>query len=340
MGGNDFSLGYIGLYGRNQARLIPNLDLPLPPLSPGGCGQTTILSIPGPCQPYYAKANLVSFIQYLASDGILNYNGLQARYQRRFSKDLGFDATYTWAHGLSDNGNGSKDFCKGCGLLTNNPGYDYGSSNLDVRNRFTATADYVIPFAKNLHGFSGAILDKWQVNGIFVYGSGLPFTVVNTGAPQSNQGVAGTGTSSNASGDRPNVGGARTPGFQRSLTQWSDIKQFQLQPFGTPGNESRNPYTAPNQKRFDFSLFKEIPIHDQFHAEFRWEVCGSATAACCGNDGYPGPGTWRGPCCMGDRRCMDGFATVADRGTSPARGSTRHAEEVWLQASWAGRWQA
>lgn len=150
--------------------------------------------------------------------------------------------------------------CDVCSILPNNPKYDWGFSDYDVRHRATIEVNYSLPFGKSFTGPIGGFIRGWQVNGIYTYASGLPFTVDSNA---SQTGLANTP-------DRPNVG-AGDPNFHSSLNEWFDISKYRLQPFGFPGNESRNQVFAPSSKKIDFSLFKDFKVQESKTLEFRAE---------------------------------------------------------------------
>jgi hypothetical protein len=257
--GNVFTVGYVGEPVRNLPRVIPNIDLPVPPQGPGGCGVTTAISLPNPCQPYFSQLPLVSSIQLAQTNGVSNYNALQAMFNRRLRAGLTFQAQYTYASALSDVG-GPGGACGGCAQVLNDLGRDYGNSDYLVRHRFTVTASYQLPFGKSLHGVAAQAVKGWQINGIFAHSTGQPFTVLNGSSPQQNTGITT---------DRPN---AVTPGnFTRSTSQWFDITAFRLQPFGTEGNEGHNIFFMPSNLHLDISLFKEFPITESARVQFRAE---------------------------------------------------------------------
>ncbi len=258
--GNVLTVGYVGEPVRNLPRVIPNADIPVPPLGPGGCGATAAISLPNRCQPYYSQLPLVSSMQLAETNGISNYNALQVQFQRRFSAGLTFAANYTHASALSDVG-GPGGACTGCAQVLNDFGRDYGPSDYMVRNRFTITANYELPFGKSLKGFVGQIGKGWQVNGIYAYATGQPFTVLNQAAPQQNTGITA---------DRPNA--LPQGSFHSTLNQWFNIASFGEQPFGTEGNEGHNAFFMPSNQHFDFSLFKNFPITESKRLEFRAEA--------------------------------------------------------------------
>lgn len=258
--GNVLTVGYVGEPVRNLPRVIGNDDLPNPPLGPGGCGVTTAISLPNPCQPYYSQLPLVSSIQLAETNGVANYNALQVQFQRRYKAGLTFAVNYTHASDLSDVG-GPGGACTGCAQVLNDLARDYGPSDYMVRNRFTATANYELPFGKTMKGFAGQVVKGWQVNGIFSYATGQPFTVLNQAAPQQDNGLTS---------DRPNA--LAQGSFTQSYNEWFNIAAFQLQPFGTAGNEGHNIFTMPSNQRVDFSLFKEFPFTESKLLQFRLET--------------------------------------------------------------------
>jgi hypothetical protein len=268
--GNIAGIGYAGVFGRHMGVMFPNVNLPLPPLGPGGCGQTTAIAIPGPCQPYYKQIPLVVDVQMVKEGGIANYNSLQLTLKRRYQHGLTLAASYTYARGLSDGFDGARGVCNSCGLKLNDPSFDYGNSDLDIRHRVAVTANYEVPGFKSAKGPLAGVLNGWQVNGIYLYSTGLPFTVVNTGSPQSNIGQGGIGTTVNVSGDRPNR--RQSSSFTQSLNEWFDITAFALQPYGTMGNEGRNQFYSPRQTRVDVSLFKEFSLKESVKLQFRAEA--------------------------------------------------------------------
>lgn len=258
--GNVLTVGYVGEPVRNLPRVMPNVNIPVPPLGPGGCGATTAISLPNACQPYYSQLPLVSSIQLAKTNGISNYNALQVQFQRRTSRGLTFVINYTHASALSDVG-GPGGACTGCAQVLNDFGRDYGPSDYMVRNRFTLTANYQLPLGRSLKGVAAQIVQGWQVNGIYAYATGQPFTVLNQGAPQQNTGITA---------DRPNVLPQGT--FTQSLKEWFNIAAFAQQPFGTEGNEGHNIFFMPHNQRVDFSLFKDFKITESKRLELRAEA--------------------------------------------------------------------
>jgi hypothetical protein len=168
IGNNVIGIGFVGEPVRHLGRVVPNANTNLPPLGPGGCGVTTQVSFPSPCQPYYAQLPLVNSLQLLQTDAVSNYNAMQVTFQRRYSAGLTIASNYTFASALSDVG-GTGGACTGCAQVLNNFGRDYGPSDSMVKHRMTFTADYELPFAKSANGLMGQVAKGWQVNAIYAY---------------------------------------------------------------------------------------------------------------------------------------------------------------------------
>jgi hypothetical protein len=259
IGANIVSAGYVGQNGRHLGRVVPNMNLPLPPQGPGGCGATYTISLPDPCQPYYKIMPQNTGLQLLETNGISNYSALQLIFQRRYSAGLTVAANYTFSHGLADVG-GAGGPCATCAQVLNNFARDYGNSDFMVKHRIAITANYALPFAKGSHGLTSVLAKGWQVNGLYSYSTGLPFTVTN-GRPQSNIG---------GGADRPDA--VPQGSFTQSLNEWFDITAFRFQTFGTAGNEGRNQFFSPPSFRTDASVFKDFHLREAVKLQFRVEA--------------------------------------------------------------------
>lgn len=142
----------------------------------------------------------------------------------------------------------------------------------DARNRFVISYQWQLPFWNHAENWYQHVLGGWQLNGITTFMGGTPFTVYDS-TDVSLQGSAPeiSGFSSN----RPDVVGNPNNG-PRTPQEWFNRAAFQqLNPAtqaGQFGNEGRNIVQGPGLQEWDFSTFKNIPIHEskslQFRAEF------------------------------------------------------------------------
>lgn len=194
-----------------------------------------------------------------------NYDSLQARVERRFSKGLFFLGAYTWSRS-SDTASNNPDTAANSHAPES---AEYGLSDFDQRQRFVFSSSYVLPFGSNQRWSSSSkavneIVGGWQFNSIVTFASGNPFTIA-TGTDRSNTGV--TYQRANYTGK----GSGNLPSSQRSVTRWFDTSAFTLAPIGTFGNVGRNTVIGPGTSNFDLSLLKIIDVTERTKVEFRTE---------------------------------------------------------------------
>ena len=261
--GTVFTLGYVGQVGRHLNNNTPNVDLPKP-AGPSAAGT------PPPALVYAAQLPLVNTITAYRNNGVSSYNSLQASLERRITHGLTANINYTWSHNLDDllgvfdgdttAGNGFGDVPSQLNT------YEYGNSSLDLRNRFAGFFSYDLPFGKSGSHFRQTALGGFRFNGLGFWQSGQSFTVTSS-VDQAN-GLA-TINLPTITTDRPNVvGQLRTTG---AIHGFFNLNAFAQQPLGTAGNERRNQFFGPHDRRGDLSLFKTIPLREHTQLELRAE---------------------------------------------------------------------
>ncbi|MBD0369798.1 MAG: TonB-dependent receptor [Pyrinomonadaceae bacterium] len=103
-----------------------------------------------------------------------NYQALQAQLQRRMTKGLQLQASYTWARSVDDDSDDSStNFFRDI-----KPEQERGPSNFDVRHSFTAALSYNVPLLLKRGGhLSRALLRNWSVDAIFRARTATPLNV-------------------------------------------------------------------------------------------------------------------------------------------------------------------
>ena len=239
LAGNVVSAGYVGTRGDNLA-VSQNINL-----APAG---------PGAIQPRREFAGVhpnVSNIPVFMNLNKSKYDALQLIFQRRYRAGLSFNTHYTLAHGQ----------------VFSPTGWDWrqmewSDAPLDIRHRWVLTANYELPWGRDLTGVRGAVLSGWQVNALAFYQTGLPFTVTNSAARMNTGGT-----------DRPNMtGDPELPSSERTLQRWFNTSVFQAQPQFTPGNAPATTLHGPPNRRIDLSLFKDFTLRSDWRLQFRAEV--------------------------------------------------------------------
>ena len=210
------------------------------------------------------------------SYGASTYHSLQLKVERRFGSGFNLLMAYTFSKLLDDVGATTTGF----------PGEAFGSDNiqdyLNRRNeRSVASFDtphslainsvYELPFGPhkrfaNQSRVLGAVVGGWQLNGIGTFRSGTPLglsTAVN------NLFNYGGVQRPNSNGQDPNIEGA----ISQRLRQYFDLAAFSSPGPYTFGNTARllSNLRAPGPANIDFSVFKNIPIHERIHLQFRAE---------------------------------------------------------------------
>jgi hypothetical protein len=179
-----------------------------------------------------------------------------------------------------------------------NPQADWGLSAYDQKHTLTANWVYQMPWDKRLSGkLARTVLGGWAANGIFTYGSGLPFDIMS-GYNSSLSGDSATPDRPNLNpgySNNPNSGVITTPcgpvpvsqqhptGFLfpagtplHNATLWFNPCAFSLpgvttSTTGTYGNLGRNTVIGPGFVDFDFALVKMTALTEKTRLEFRAE---------------------------------------------------------------------
>ena len=246
-GENRITFAYVGnrgvhldaLYDINQA-------------TPGASAATLQARRP---YPYFGQIN------QLQTNQSSSYQGLQVTAERR-SKNLSLLASYTYSHTLDQ----SSATSLGIGNAVNyyNQKADYGNSDLDIPNRFVGSVTYDLPF--HAGGWRKPLVAGWQLNAIASYSDGLPFSVL-AGANTLNISDSITPRATLLGGN----GNGALPSGQRHIKQWFNKAAFSNPGAQQWGNSGRNILQGPGTKNIDFSVFREIHLHESANLELRSE---------------------------------------------------------------------
>jgi len=290
LGNSVFALTYAGSKGTklytffngNQAE--PTAD-PSAATAPRRPVFATVIGAATPCSLADSSNCAPVFdtgIDWFRSTGSSNYHSLQARFEKRFSKGLQFEASYTYAHSLDIASNAN------LGPTQNNsdfrdfriPQQEYGNSDFDVRHRFVINSIYELPFGHgkrflgNAGGVANQIVGGWQIANIISLSSGNWYTVLDSNGNFANAdgGAGGVSQRPDQVGNPNKAGpvlgnpnhqcqvlvsqGGLAPDKIRTPTAWFNTCAFTDPALGSFGNVGRNTIESPGYKTWDFSLFK------------------------------------------------------------------------------------
>jgi hypothetical protein len=225
------------------------------------------------------------------SVGAARYDSLQVKAETKSARHglyalIGYTYSRNFDSGLND------------GLGTNPgamyyplPGFnklDWGLSQLNLNNSFTASILYDLPFGKGKRfgadwsGATNAILGHWQLNLIERATSGFPLFVVDS-ADESGTYFISNGFTVQRPNEvgNPNQAGTvaanptcAAPSAIHTLANWFNPCAFEKAPTGELGTAPRAPVYGPRFVNTDFSILKDFPLpfreamNLQFRAEF------------------------------------------------------------------------
>ena len=239
LAGNVVSASYIGSRGD---RLATNPNINLAPAAAGAIQ---------PRRPYASIYPNVTNIAVYLNQGEYKYDAMQLVFQRRYRAGLTFNTHYTLAHAQVFNPT-PWDWTQ----------LEWQDAALDIRHRWVLTANYELPWGKNLKGVAGGFLSGWQVNSVAFWQGGIPFGVTNAAARMNTGGT-----------DRPNlIGDPELPKSERTLQRWFNTAAFVAQPQFTAGSAPATVLHGPSQRRLDLSLFKDLGLSQGRKLQLRAEV--------------------------------------------------------------------
>ena len=263
-----------GCYGNNSA---------------GAGGSTTNAVNPNTLRENYPGLAQIYSLQNVAAS---SYSAFQAT-MRHVSGPLTLGVAYTYSHSIDDASDRSDTtFVNSYDLRSNR-----ASSNFDQRHLLHISYLYQLPILQLLGkipmlsssltsggSFTGraihTVFDGWELSGLTIFESGIPFTVVNAGSPngvavQDNAGVANGVGSSSYPDKIGSVHGHIPAGGSNSLSEGPLL----LNPgaFAAPrglsfGDAGRNVLNNPRRWNFDMALQKSFALPRESALQLRAEA--------------------------------------------------------------------
>jgi hypothetical protein len=238
----------------------------LPPSSSIG-GPT--ISVAQLLKPFPRFTNVTLFRNNIGNS---DYNAVQAKLEKRFSRGLTFLVSYTRSK-LIDDASSVFDASIFTGPVANFPVADSFNrrleqdvSNGDIPNFFVASWVYDLPIGPGhrLHpsGVLGKFTNGWQIAGITTIESGIPLALTQT---TNFNAFAGFGT------QRPNCVGDPTPDHPTTAAYFNPAA-FAIAPQFTLGSCSRNPVRGPGYQDADLAFIKRTNITERYTLDFRTEI--------------------------------------------------------------------
>lgn len=289
-------IGYVGGHGRN----LPNSEninqLPDSQYAQGAALTTATANKYAGLGAFgtgtvSAYQTLLPFPQFQGitdslSVGRSDYNALEIKVQKRFTRGLTVLSAYTWssnwdniwgAYGssntLNPGNNGPQDIY--------NISNEYGRATNDIPNRFTAAVTYELPFGRGKQFLSGAnrfldtIVGGWKFNDVMIIQNGGPLAFTQSTNVNSTLGNSTTRPTYAIGGPSPCYSGSPESrlGGKIDPKPYFNSAAFVATAKYSYGNVPRasNCY-GPGYINTDLSLNKDFKVTERVHVEFRCEA--------------------------------------------------------------------
>jgi hypothetical protein len=210
--------------------------------------------VPGTATPI----SLSTSITRETMDGYSEYNGLQARIEKRYSTGLSFLASYAYSKTMAiGDASGVQNIL--------DVDAERAVALQDMTQHFVGSAIYELPFGKNQrfgshwNRVANGFLGGWSVSPILTLDSGFPLNLTENTNPSN---VGGT--------DRPNVSGdwhLANP----SIQEWFNTSVFTKNAALTYGNAGRDILRGPGVMNLDFAAHKTFQFNERVSAQLRIE---------------------------------------------------------------------
>ena len=268
---DSFSLAYVGTFGKHlDSQSSNNAPSTIMPPGTNMYDPTVDGHVPFP--------NLTAEGVYQSTKSTSNYHSLQAVYQHELNYGLSVLANYTFSKCLTD-----KRSIEASNLPAYRaewlPGFgqkaDYSLCSFDTAQVIHASGTYKLPVGRGqlLLSHTGAVPDYflagWSTNFIYSHQTGQPVTL---GCP--------IPTTADFGCFADKVAGQDLYKGPHNASQWLNPNAFSNPPVATTiGQTDTSPLggrptqaRGPGFQNLDMSLFKQLPVHDTVHFEFRAEA--------------------------------------------------------------------
>ncbi len=282
------SIGYVGSHGVHMYDREDDMNTVLPTQTQYG------LLFPFPAGSGTRINPNVGDIRGSYWGGSALYDALEAKFTKKFSHGVQGQAAYTWEKGI-DTGSSTvlgDPFSNSIASPWNFWPGRRGLSDYNISHRFVVNYIWDVPTPRNWSGVESRTLGGWEVGGILLVQTGVPFTPLISGNP--------LGVNSNDLWDYPDL--VNSPACSSPVNPGNPSNYIKLNCFTLPalpasapaplqaqctafsstpgtcsnllGNVTRNSVIGPGLTNLDFSLFKNNyikQISENFDIQLRFE---------------------------------------------------------------------
>lgn len=256
----------------NETYALFQLDLPD---SQTGAG----LNVPGHLYPSYRfYHNQYSALYSWRTIGTSEYNALQVTLQKRFSHGVQGGLNYTWSKSMdwtsqaeripTSGGNNGAQI-----INTWMPDQLRGVSDFDATHQINANWIYDLPFGRgrsfgsHMNRWVDAVIGGWQLNGLFRWTSGFPFTIGEGSTWPTNWDIEGFAM---FQGPLTRADLKRGSGPNAYVDPQTVYNAFRIDYPGESG--TRNPLRGDGYFGLDAGLSKVFNFTERVRMRLRWDV--------------------------------------------------------------------
>jgi hypothetical protein len=248
-------VGYVGARGAN----LPLVERNMNTVIPTRVGDRWVY--PSRATSTVLNPNFSAINTTVTWNADSNYHGLQTVLKRNLRNGLQGQAAYTWSKSI-DTGSSISSVSSGTGYESSFavatpllPELARGPSNYDVRHNFVGSVVWEIPSPAQADGFTAALVQGWQVSGVYRAQSGYPFTLALNGDRAGSKADT-TGSSLGQPPDLLSGPGCESPINPGDPTRYIKTECFAFPADGVLGTLGRNRLTSPGLAVLDLVLTK------------------------------------------------------------------------------------
>ena len=284
-------VGYVGSQGRHLEMAYEGN--PITPAGTAACAASPscisnrlFQQVLYPTHTEYAPGDIIASAGTQSTVGVSHYNSMQVNLNKRLTKGLLFQASYTWSHSIDDTSGFEQSSFGTRGTNPYNFAFNRGDSTFDARQRLVINYDYELPhLSRYVKGeVAQKVLDGWHLAGITTFQKGFPITVADSAFPSLTCGAVYSyyGCPDTANGLTPvqtlNPRNSRLVNTSKNASNTTTLPYYYFNPnsFGVPaygvlGTAGRNFFHGPGINNTDLSLSKRIIFTEARFIELRLE---------------------------------------------------------------------
>jgi hypothetical protein len=295
----SFQIGYVGETGVHLINANNGNQLTHPCFS----GATLLTYNSAGCfavnkAPFYKLVGQSGFLRITDSEGMMNYNALQATFRQRLSHGLQFTANYTFSKSMN---NSTGYFGSNTGIANtssfpadpHNLSLEYGLAPTDATHNLNFNLVYHLPFGRDrmFGGHVNRAVDEfiggWRVSMAGFAYTGFPITITSTN------------TSGVRSGQQRAVHYRKLVIRNRNINQWfgddpsatpcpvagvdNGVCAYGVPANGTISTASKSSERMPGYQQYNAAAFKDFSITDAQRITFRVDAFNVFNIASYGN---------------------------------------------------------